>query len=107
MPRTNPSELTISVTTRPQPPRRFTSRRKAVSVIPAMGASANDGATSTLPIFISLEPSERFHIGGIDFDADRLTDQIHRKDKPRVGALAHQPSMDALQRTMGDLDQRT
>ena len=57
-----------------------------------MGASANDGATSTLPIFISLEPSKRFHVGGIDFDADRLADQIHRQDQPRVGALAHQPS---------------
>ena len=39
IPRTSPSELTISVTTRPQPPWRFTRRRKAVSVIPAIGAS--------------------------------------------------------------------
>ena len=40
MPRTKPSELTISVTTSPQPPRALTRRRKAVSVIPAIGASA-------------------------------------------------------------------
>jgi hypothetical protein len=52
MPRTSPSELTISVTTSPHPPRRFTSRRKAVSVIPAIGASANGGARSIEPIFI-------------------------------------------------------
>jgi hypothetical protein len=40
MPRTSPSELTISVTTSPHPPFRFTRRRNAVSVIPAIGASA-------------------------------------------------------------------
>ena len=40
MPRTSPSELTISVTTRPQPPWRLTSRRNAVSVMPAIGATA-------------------------------------------------------------------
>ena len=46
MPRTSPSELTISVTTRPHPPRRFTRRRNAVSVMPAIGASANGGDSS-------------------------------------------------------------
>jgi hypothetical protein len=40
MPRTSPSELTISVTTSPHPPLRLTRRRKAVSVMPAIGASA-------------------------------------------------------------------
>ena len=40
IPRTSPSELTISVTTSPHPPRAFTRRRKAVSVMPAMGARA-------------------------------------------------------------------
>ena len=52
MPRTSPSELTISLTTRPQPPRRLTSRRNAVSVIPAIGASANGGDSSIEPIFM-------------------------------------------------------
>src|SRR5215213_1378446 len=52
MPRTRPSELTISVTTSPQPPRRLTRRRNAVSVMPAIGASANGGARSMVPIFI-------------------------------------------------------
>ena len=53
MPRTSPSELTISVTTSPQPPRRLTSRRKAVSVMPAIGASANGWRRDSidLPIF--------------------------------------------------------
>ena len=45
-----PSELTISVTTRPQPPWRFTSLRKAVSVMPAMGAMTNGDASETGPI---------------------------------------------------------
>ena len=57
MPRTSPSELTISVTTRPHPPFRFTRRRKAVSVIPAIGARANGGASSTMPIFMLLMSS--------------------------------------------------
>ena len=38
--RTSASEATISVTTNPQPPCRFTIRRKTVSVSAAMGASA-------------------------------------------------------------------
>ncbi len=40
MPRTRPSELTISLTTSPHPPCRLTRRRNAVSVMPAMGATA-------------------------------------------------------------------
>src|SRR6185312_11363810 len=52
MPRTSPTQLTISLTTRPHPPRRFTSRRKAVSVMPAIGASANGGVRSIAPIFM-------------------------------------------------------
>ena len=46
MPRTSPSELTISVTTSPQPPLRLTSRRNAVSVMPAIGASATGWSSS-------------------------------------------------------------
>ena len=53
MPRTSPSELTISVTTSPHPPRRLTRRRKAVSVIPAIGASANGDSSVTDPIFMA------------------------------------------------------
>src|SRR5262249_30935498 len=52
MPRTSPSELTISVTTRPQPPWRFTRRRNAVSVMPAIGATTNGVSRFTEPIFI-------------------------------------------------------
>ena len=54
MPRMSPSELTISVTTRPHPPRRFTRRRNALSVIPAIGASAKEEARLTVPIFMRL-----------------------------------------------------
>ena len=54
MPRTSPSELTISVTTSPQPPWRFTSRRNAVSVMPAIGAIANGDGRLTDPIFMVL-----------------------------------------------------
>src|SRR5688500_15413472 len=59
MPRTRPSELTISLTTRPQPPWRFTSRRKAVSVIPAIGATPSAGSTGREPIFMTSGPSIR------------------------------------------------
>src|SRR5262245_37948816 len=52
MPRISPSELTISVTTRPQPPCRFTRRRKAESVMPAIGAMANGEDSGTPPIFM-------------------------------------------------------
>src|SRR5262245_23893298 len=54
MPRTSPSELTISVTTRPQPPCRLTRRRNAVSVMPAIGAIASGDVRSTVPIRISV-----------------------------------------------------
>jgi hypothetical protein len=53
MPRTRPSELTISLTTRPHPPCRFTSRRNAVSVIPAIGATPRAGSTGRAPIFMA------------------------------------------------------
>ena len=43
MPRTRPSELTISLTTRPQPPWRLTSRRNAVSVMPGHRRDAERG----------------------------------------------------------------
>ena len=35
-------------------------------------------------------------VGGVDFDADRLADQVDRQHEPRVGVLAHQPADDAL-----------
>ena len=97
MPRTRPSELTISVTTRPQPPRRFTRRRNAVSVMPAIGASAN-GATTARPIRSSCDSAPiraSCHVStpstsaASDFDADGLADQIHRQHEPRVALLAH------------------
>ena len=52
MPRTSPSLLTISDTTSPQPPCRFTRRRKAVSVMPAMGETTSGDASSMEPIFM-------------------------------------------------------
>src|SRR5207244_13143889 len=101
MPRTRPSELTISVTTRPQPPGRVTRRRNAVSVMPAMGATAKGHASVVGPIFIlyfvatvrsgSGCESVRLHVAGVDFDRHGLPDQINREDESRaVGVLAHQ-----------------
>ena len=89
MPRTSPSELTISVTTSPQPPCRFTSRRKAVSVMPAIGASANGcdeidacqfssvftRSACTSHVARHYEP----YVRGVHFDADGLADQIDRR----------------------------
>ena len=53
MPRTSPSDDTISVTTRPHPPWRFTRRRNAESVIPAIGATTSGLSSLTLPIATS------------------------------------------------------
>ena len=50
MPRISPSELTISDTTRPQPPWRFTRRRKAESVMPAIGATPSGWSSVADPI---------------------------------------------------------
>src|SRR6185436_13989551 len=80
MPRTSPSELTISVTTSPQPPRRLTSLRNAVSVMPAMGASATGSVRDTWPIFMSVRP----HVGGVDFDRYALPDQLDGQHQARV-----------------------
>src|SRR5262245_4657149 len=63
MPRTSPSELTISVTTRPQPPCRLTRRRNAVSVMPAIGATANGDCSSTLPMRIWTSVARRHRPG--------------------------------------------
>src|SRR5262245_18840334 len=99
MPRTRPSELTISVTTRPHPPLRLTRRRNAVSVMPAIGAMANGDGRSTAPIFTSV----RFHVRGVHFHADRLADEIDRQHQARLRrVLAHQPSDHAAQRAMHD-----
>src|SRR6185436_17672752 len=101
MPRTSPSELTISVTTRPHPPWRLTRRRNAVSVMPAIGAIANGVGSLTGPIRMSV----RLHVRRVNFDADRLADQVHRQDKPRLRRiLPHQPPDDALERTVRDFD---
>ena len=53
IPRTSPSALTISVTTRPQPPWRFTRRRKTESEIPAIGA-ATKGEDRRTPPTVSI-----------------------------------------------------
>src|SRR3954454_22635722 len=100
IPRTRPSEETISVTTRPQPPWRLTRRRNAVSVMPAIGAIANGEGSVTGPIRMSV----RLHVRGVDFDTDRLADQIHRQDEPRLRrVLPHQAPDDALQGPVRDL----
>src|SRR5881397_1930124 len=57
IPRTSPSALTISVTTRPQPPWRLTIRRNAVSVMPAIGATANVDGRLTWPMRIMVNAS--------------------------------------------------
>src|SRR2546426_1742466 len=101
MPRTRPSELTISVTTRPQPPWRLTSRRNAVSVIPAIGAMANGDGSLTEPIRMSVG----LHVGGVHLDADRLADQVHREHEPRLRSVfSREPAHDALQRTVRHFD---
>ena len=69
MPRTSPYELTISVTTSPQPPLRFTRRLKALSVMPAMGASANGGTISTEPIFMLVGLPYGLPLGAACIDA--------------------------------------
>src|SRR3954463_442839 len=98
MPRTRPSDETISVTTRPQPPCRLTRRRNAVSVMPAIGATTNGDGSATLPIFIGATgpgaSGERGSvgpdIGGVDLDADSLPDQIDGQDEACVRALPEQ-----------------
>ena len=114
MPRTSPSDDTISVTTRPHPPWRFTRRRKAVSVIPAIGATTNGLSSETLPIFMlrSFAPREawelgRPHVGGVDFHADRLPDQIHGQHQACLLVLANESARHTLERTMGDFDETT
>src|SRR5688500_19550461 len=98
MPRTSPSDDTISDTTSPQPPCRFTSLRKAVSVIPAIGATTYGEGRTTAPIFMcgvsresmvmaGLAPSVGAHIGGVDLDADSLADQIDRQHEKRFVRL--------------------
>ena len=42
--------------------------------------------------------SVRSHVGGIDLDADALTDQVDAQHESRARALAHQPADDAAQR---------
>src|SRR5688572_1014864 len=131
MPRTSPSELTISVTTRPQPPWRFTRRRNAVSVMPAIGATAKGDASSIDPIFMTgqrqaqrppgarraqsaglgdpcalcaLKALVRFHIRSVDLDADALPNQVDREDQSRaLRVLPHQAADDAAQRTVNHL----
>ena len=44
--------------------------------------------------------SRRVHVRGVHFDADGLTDQIHREDQARVRPLPQQPADDTLQRTV-------
>src|SRR5947208_2257567 len=96
IPRTSPSELTISVTTRPQPPCRLTSRRKAVSVMPAIGASATGSERQRDPIFMSLGPWALglflicLHIGRVDFNRDALSDQLDSQNQSRVRAFSDQ-----------------
>src|ERR1700752_322025 len=101
IPRTSPSLLTISDTTRPQPPCRLTRRRNAVSVMPAIGDTTKGNGSVTDPIFmISVGP----HVCGVHLDAHGLANQIDRQHQSRVGALAHQPADDARERAGHDLD---
>src|SRR4051812_46172581 len=103
IPRTRPSELTISVTTSPQPPWRFTRRRNAVSVMPAMGATAKGDESS---IFLIFTASSRLHIRRIHFDADAPPDEIDRQDETRLRSLPRQAPDNAFERAMRDFDER-
>ena len=47
---------------------------------------------------------ERFDVGGVDFDADALADEVDREDEARVRALADEAADDALQRAVRHLD---
>src|SRR5690348_8512618 len=98
MPRTSPSELTISVTTRPQPPFRFTRRRKAVSVMPAMGASATGCARLIWPIFMGgRRPVKTAAAGG----------RGRSRSRPAAGVLrAHLLVVHVLQVLVLPLDER-
>src|SRR5215470_16448527 len=106
MPRTSPSALTISVTTSPQPPRRFTRRRNAVSVIPAIGAMASGDGRLTDPIFMVMFYRRGFflirsYVRRVDFDADGLANEIDRQHEARFRrVLANQPPDDATQRAV-------
>src|SRR5262245_45583182 len=102
IPRTRPSALTISVTTRPQPPCLFTRRRNAVSVMPAIGAMASGDGRSTAPILMELVG---LRVGRVDFDRDRLADEIHgQHEAGAMRVLPHQPADDALQRAVNHFD---
>src|SRR5918995_4911010 len=102
IPRTSPSELTISVTTRPQPPCRLTRRRKAVSVMPAIGAMPSGGASAMEPIFMSVW----LHVRRVHLDADGLSNEIDREHEPRMRPLANQAPEHPLQRPVHHLDHR-
>src|SRR5687768_12757360 len=102
IPRTSPSELTISVTTRPQPPCRLTRRRNAVSVMPAMGAMPSGGARAMEPIFMSV----RLHVRRVHLDADGLSNEIDRQDEARMRPLANEASEYPFQRPVHHLDHR-
>src|ERR1043165_622039 len=99
IPRTSPSLLTISVTTRPQPPCRLTRRRNAESVMPAIGATAYGDERVTEPIFMSV----RLDVGGAAAAAHRLPDQVDGQHEPGLGGvLLQQPPDDAPERPVHD-----
>src|SRR3954463_16098071 len=100
MPRTSPSEDTISVTTRPHPPWRLTRRRNAVSVMPAIGATTNGDGRVTLPIFTSITAD----IGRVHVDAHCLPDQVDGQPEPRFFAFPQQPADHSLKWAMNDFD---
>src|SRR5262245_49775241 len=103
MPRTSPSALTISVTTSPQPPCRLTSRRNAVSVMPAICAIAYGDGRETDPIFTRIRRSVWFHVGCINFDRHGLSDQIDGEHEAGVvRILPRQPADHAFERAVDD-----
>src|SRR5579872_1282013 len=87
MPRISPSELTISVTTRPQPPCRLTRRRNAVSVMPAMGATAYGDSSATLPMRTLSSPQNRSEDTADDAAFDGLRRGARHVFLERVGEL--------------------
>src|SRR5258707_347522 len=62
--------------------------------MPAIGATENGDGRSTDPIFISV----RLHVGGVEFNADRLADEIDRHhDHGLWRVLPDEPADEAAQ----------
>src|SRR5688500_10484757 len=78
--------------------------------MPAIGATTNGDERATFPIFmeceirwVSDEHSICADVSRVDFDADRLADEIDREDQPGVRTFANQTADDTLERPVRNL----